>query len=104
MDRRIPGFHQDEESFWVAELECGHQQHVRHNPPMTLRKTWALPDNGPNNFKVKPKLNKKMNIRFGKEALELADRVLMGSGGKKIDEYLLREALGRQKRLCVGFN
>jgi hypothetical protein len=25
-------------------------------------------------------------------------------GGKKIDEYVLREALGRQKRLCVGFN
>jgi hypothetical protein len=38
---------------------------------------------------VKPKLNKKMNIRFGKEALELADRVLMGQGGKKIDEYVL---------------
>jgi hypothetical protein len=45
-----------------------------------------------------------MNIRFGKEALELADRVLMGSGGKKIKEYVLGEALGRQKRLCVGFN
>ena len=54
--------------------------------------------------KVKPKLNKKLNIRFGKEALELADRVLMGSGGKKIDEYVLKEALERQKRLCVGFN
>jgi hypothetical protein len=45
-----------------------------------------------------------MNIRFGKEALELADRVLIGPGGKKIDEYVLREALGGQKRLCVGFN
>jgi hypothetical protein len=44
-----------------------------------------------------------MNIRFGKEALELVDRVLMGSGGKKIDAYLLREALGRQKRLCSGY-
>ena len=54
--------------------------------------------------KVKPKLNKKLNIRFGKEALELADRVLMGSGGKKIDECVLREALGRQKIICVGFN
>jgi hypothetical protein len=38
-----------------------------------------------------------MNIRFGKEALELADRVLMGPGGKKIDEYVLKEALVRQK-------
>ena len=75
---------------------------LRQLKPFT--KTWALPGDGPNNFKVKPKLNKKLNIRFGKEALELADRVLMGPGGKKIDEYVLREALGRQKRLCVGFN
>ena len=67
-------------------------------------KTWALPGDGPNNFKVKPKLNKKLNIRFGKEALEQADRVLMGSGGKKIDEYVLREALGRQKRHCTGYD
>jgi hypothetical protein len=37
MDRRIAGFHQDEESFWVAELECGHNQHVRHRPPMVVR-------------------------------------------------------------------
>ena len=45
-----------------------------------------------------------MKIRLGKEALELADRVLMGKGGRKIDEYVLREALGRQKRLCVGYD
>jgi hypothetical protein len=37
MDRRIVGFHQDEENFWIAELECGHNQHVRHKPPMILR-------------------------------------------------------------------
>jgi hypothetical protein len=36
MDRRITGFHQDEESFWVAELECGHNQHVRHRPPIVV--------------------------------------------------------------------
>ena len=75
---------------------------LRQLKPFT--KTWAQPGDGPNNFKVKPKLNKKMNIRFGKEALELADRILMGPGGKKIDEYVLKEALERQKRLCVGFN
>jgi tellurite methyltransferase len=33
MRRAIRGFHQDEEGVWVAELECGHPQHVRHNPP-----------------------------------------------------------------------
>ena len=31
--RKIVGFHLDEYLDWVAELECGHQQHVRHNPP-----------------------------------------------------------------------
>ena len=73
---------------------------LRQLKPLT--KVWAQPGPGPNNFKVKPKLNKKMKIRLGKEALELADRVLMGQGGRKIDEYVLREALERQKRLCVG--
>ena len=33
---RIAGFHQDDEGVWVAELECGHNQHVRHEPPFKL--------------------------------------------------------------------
>jgi uncharacterized caspase-like protein len=41
MERRIVGFHQDEEGHWVAELECGHQQHVRHDPPWQER-PWVL--------------------------------------------------------------
>ncbi|MBL7021337.1 MAG: DUF3565 domain-containing protein [Nitrospinaceae bacterium] len=47
MDRKIAGFHQDEESFWVAELECGHNQHVRHRPPMTIRH-WVNHEKGRN--------------------------------------------------------
>jgi hypothetical protein len=35
--RRIVGFHQDEERHWVADLECGHSQHVRHDPPWQVR-------------------------------------------------------------------
>lgn len=35
--RKIMGFHQDECGDWVAELECGHTQHVRHNPPWQER-------------------------------------------------------------------
>lgn len=31
------GFHQDEHGDWVARLACGHNQHVRHNPPWTNR-------------------------------------------------------------------
>ena len=45
MDRKIAGFHQDEESFWVAELECGHNQHVRHRPPMVIRH-WVSHEKG----------------------------------------------------------
>jgi len=31
--RKIVGFHLDERLDWVADLECGHQQYVRRNPP-----------------------------------------------------------------------
>ena len=43
--RRIVGFHQDEESHWVADLECGHGQHVRHDPPWQVR-PWVLAEEG----------------------------------------------------------
>jgi hypothetical protein len=33
--RKIVGFHLDEKLDWVAELECGHRQYVRHEPPWT---------------------------------------------------------------------
>ncbi|SED09402.1 Protein of unknown function [Pseudomonas mohnii] len=39
-DRRIAtitGFHQDEDGHWVAELSCGHTQHLRHQPPWQSR-------------------------------------------------------------------
>jgi len=39
--RRITGFHQDADQHWIAELECGHGQHVRHNPPWEIR-PWVL--------------------------------------------------------------
>lgn len=41
MQRRIVGFHQDERDDWVADLECGHGQHVRHDPPWQVR-PWVL--------------------------------------------------------------
>ncbi|HMG74434.1 MAG TPA: DUF3565 domain-containing protein [Pyrinomonadaceae bacterium] len=45
MKQSIIGFHQDEERHWVAELECGHSQHVRHNPPLTSR-PWVTTSEG----------------------------------------------------------
>lgn len=45
MLKRITGFHQDEQKHWVAELECGHRQHVRHNPPWEVR-PWVQTEDG----------------------------------------------------------
>jgi hypothetical protein len=44
-ERQIVGFHQDAELHWVAELECGHTQHVRHDPPWQVRE-WVTTSEG----------------------------------------------------------
>ncbi len=36
MKRSIIAFHRDDDE-WVADLACGHGQHVRHRPPFQLR-------------------------------------------------------------------
>ena len=45
MMRKIVGFHQDQVGDWVADLECGHTQHVRHRPPFELR-PWVVTPEG----------------------------------------------------------
>jgi Protein of unknown function (DUF3565) len=44
-EQAIVGFHRDEQGDWVAELECGHGQHVRHRPPWELR-PWVMSEVG----------------------------------------------------------
>ena len=48
MLQAIIGFHQDEEKHWVADLACGHAQHVRHDPPWQNR-PWVLTEAGRQN-------------------------------------------------------
>ena len=43
--RKITGFRQDDEGHWIAELECGHSQHMRHQPPWQVR-PWVLTAEG----------------------------------------------------------
>src|SRR6266566_9030404 len=45
VQRKIVGFHQDEAQDWVADLECGHKQHVRHQPPW-LNRPWVISPEG----------------------------------------------------------
>lgn len=43
--QKISGFHLDSEQHWVADLVCGHQQHVRHDPPW-MQRPWVLSQEG----------------------------------------------------------
>jgi hypothetical protein len=45
MKQAITGFHKDEQQHWVADLACGHTQHVRHNPPWQSR-PWVITEEG----------------------------------------------------------
>lgn len=45
MKQKIKDFALDDEKHWRAILECGHGQHVRHDPPMTSR-DWVLTEEG----------------------------------------------------------
>ncbi|ADJ27383.1 DUF3565 domain-containing protein [Nitrosococcus watsonii] len=40
MKRKIVDYHQDEHGDWVADLECTHGQHVRHQPPF-INRPWV---------------------------------------------------------------
>jgi uncharacterized protein DUF3565 len=45
MQTTIAGFHQDELGDWIAELACGHGQHMRHQPPWLVRE-WVTTETG----------------------------------------------------------
>ena len=57
MLQKIIGFHLDEEQHWVADLECGHGQHVRHTPPWQNR-PWVMTEQG-----RQEKLGMKLNCK-----------------------------------------
>jgi hypothetical protein len=44
-NRAIVGFRQDDAGDWIADLECGHSQHVRHNPPW-MNRPWVVTPEG----------------------------------------------------------
>ena len=50
MRRTIVRLEQDANGDWVAELSCGHRQHIRHHPPFEVR-PWVL-DAGARDAKI----------------------------------------------------
>ena len=44
-EQAIVGYHKDDENHWVAELACGHFQHVRHDPPF-INRPWVVSKSG----------------------------------------------------------
>lgn len=49
MKCRVTGFHKDQVGDWVADLECGHTQHMRHQPPWVNR-PWLESKSGRKKF------------------------------------------------------
>ena len=45
VERRIEAFREDEHGDFIAVLECGHTQHVRHRPPWQVRE-WVTTEAG----------------------------------------------------------
>jgi hypothetical protein len=71
MNQKIVGFHKDFENHWVAEMECGHGQHVRHDPPWTER-PWVVSEEG-----RQSRLGHELNcVRCNEMGLKVASAVL----------------------------
>lgn len=45
MKREVIAFHRDAQGDWAADLDCGHAQHTRHDPPFAERQ-WVLTESG----------------------------------------------------------
>ncbi|ACA84999.1 MULTISPECIES: DUF3565 domain-containing protein [Shewanella] len=45
MKQSIVSYLKDDENHWVAILQCGHYQHVRHTPPWVNR-PWVITAQG----------------------------------------------------------
>ena len=95
MNREITGFLLDDQGDWIAELSCGHQQHVHHRPPFQIR-PWVV-DAESRRSRVGSSLS-----------CPLCDRAELPEGLARVrttpmwDEYTMPEGLRRTHRLARG--
>ena len=73
--QRITGFEKDDEGHWRAALDCGHFQHVRHDPPLTTRH-WVLTQEGRDS-----RIGFELDCKRCDEEMDSGSRVSNGAGG-----------------------
>jgi len=95
IQRAITGFHCDEDGEWVAELSCGHGQHVRHNPPFQLRE-WVMDEQGRNG-----KLGAQLTCSLCDRA-ELPNGLTLVRSSPEWNEHTIPAGLLRDHRIAAG--
>jgi tellurite resistance-related uncharacterized protein len=93
--RTIVGYHQDDVNEWVAELSCGHNQHVRHDPPFRER-PWVLDSSG-RDSRLGQSLECPLCDRF-----EIPEAYRIGRTSTEWDEHSMPAGLRRSHRLAAG--
>lgn len=91
MEQKITGFHLDAENHWVADLECGHKQHVRHDPPFVQR-PWVISESG-----RRENLGRKLDCKRCDEAGESVARAVRRACIAAVNEAYLEAG---QSGLC----
>ncbi len=99
MKQKILGFHQDRQGDWVAELACGHTQHMRHDPPMSVR-PWIISAEGRENF-IGTELNCQRCENSNEDDLTLrSSRVATAVKAACLQEAIAAYQLGKLSGLC----
>lgn len=95
MKRSITGYHCDAAGDWVAELACGHRQHLRHRPPFQVR-PWVL-------------VAASRDERLGSsiecplcERAEMPDGLTPDGTSPSWDEHTMPSGLRRSHRVAAG--
>ena len=95
MERSIVSFRADQEGEWVAELSCGHNQHVRHRPPFQDRH-WVV-DKADRDGRVGAPLDCPLC-----ERAELPGALRLVRSGQHWDEESVPAGLVRSHRIANG--
>ena len=95
MKRAISGYHRDDKREWVAELSCGHGQHVRHRPPFQLRE-WVLDAEGRSS-----KIGKPLDCPLCDRA-EMPEGLRLVRSSQEWDESSIPVGLTRAHRIAEG--